>query len=70
MHNDKQAVPEALAKIEKALKTVAGLADGSIEFTMRVPAVPDQDTDLILADALLTPFSVQRNQYKAGRQRK
>jgi hypothetical protein len=54
MHNDKQAVPEALAKIEKALKTVAGLADGSIEFTMRVPAVPDQDTDLILADAHLT----------------
>lgn len=43
---------EALAKIEKALKHVFDICQGKEKWTMRVPARPDMDSDLIICDAL------------------
>ena len=43
---------EALESIDKAVKTVEALCDGSLKWTMRIPAEPDRDPDLVIADAL------------------
>ena len=43
---------ELIAKIDKALQHVFDLAAGRERWTMRVPARPDEDSDIILAEAL------------------
>ena len=47
--------PEAaavLTSIERAMQAVDDLCQGRINWTMRVPAEPDRDPDLIISDAL------------------
>lgn len=43
---------DVIAKIDKALATVSALCEGEIRWTMRVPAEPENDPDLIIAGAL------------------
>lgn len=45
-------VAETLVAIAKAHRTVDDLCQGRIRWTMNVPAEPDRDPDLIIADAL------------------
>lgn len=44
--------PTAIGKIDKALQVVADLCDGKQRWTMRIPAEPDSDPDLVIAGAL------------------
>lgn len=46
------APSEVIAKIDRALATVSALCEGQIRWTMRIPAEPDNDPDLIIAAAL------------------
>lgn len=50
--HDAQSEREALAKINAALATVSALCDGTERWTMRVPAEPDRDPDLVISGAL------------------
>ena len=47
-----QAVREALEKIEKAEQMVSDLCQRRREWIMSIPASPDHDPDLVIADAL------------------
>lgn len=55
-HSD--CATDAITKIDKALKRVHDICQGTERWTMRVPARPDEDTDLILCDALETAKSL------------
>lgn len=46
------AASDAIAKIDKALQVVYDLCHGRQKWTMRVPAEPDRDPDLVIAGAL------------------
>lgn len=56
-----------LDKIDHALRVVAALCDGSLRWTMSVPARLDSDPDLVIADALQSARAVLASKEAAPR---